>query len=240
MRNALLQAILDNPEDNLARLAYADWCEENGDVERGEFIRVQLEIARRLEMAKKRFLVLPEDQEGRCIQALVDHQDRLLRTWQRRPPEYTGDHDARVYARYAWAGAVANLPDPNLAGWTFTRGFVSELRCMKELFLSVAVPIFSAHPIEQVFLQGAYPLDNSTWGRDDTRSSVGDVRYDTVWSLPRVIWDALEDYDRLTVGSFVTDGPNNKHYKDRFCAYNALSRACVKVGRRMAREAREP
>lgn len=37
----LLQAILDNPEDDALRLVYADWLEERGDP-RGEFIRVQV------------------------------------------------------------------------------------------------------------------------------------------------------------------------------------------------------
>lgn len=45
---ALLRAILDDPADDLPRLAYADWCDENGQPERAGFVRVQLEIARPL------------------------------------------------------------------------------------------------------------------------------------------------------------------------------------------------
>jgi uncharacterized protein (TIGR02996 family) len=48
---ALFQAILADPEDDLPRLIYADWCEENGDTDRAEFIRVQIEIARLPELA---------------------------------------------------------------------------------------------------------------------------------------------------------------------------------------------
>jgi uncharacterized protein (TIGR02996 family) len=40
----LLQAILDDPEDDGLRLVYADWLEEHGEPERAEFIRVQLEL----------------------------------------------------------------------------------------------------------------------------------------------------------------------------------------------------
>lgn len=36
---AILQAILVDPDDDLPRLAYADWCEENGQAERAKFIR---------------------------------------------------------------------------------------------------------------------------------------------------------------------------------------------------------
>jgi uncharacterized protein (TIGR02996 family) len=43
--DALLQAILDDPDDDAPRLVYADWLEEHGDAERGEFIRAQLRFA---------------------------------------------------------------------------------------------------------------------------------------------------------------------------------------------------
>ena len=55
-RDALLAAILANPDDDLPRLVYADWLEENGDAllgaerssagERAAFIRAQVEAAR--------------------------------------------------------------------------------------------------------------------------------------------------------------------------------------------------
>src|SRR5262249_3928589 len=41
---AFLQAILEDPEDDTPRLVYADWLEENGQPERGEFIRIQIEL----------------------------------------------------------------------------------------------------------------------------------------------------------------------------------------------------
>src|SRR5262245_37254953 len=43
---ALLAAILADPEDDLPRLAYADWLDEHGNPERAEFIRVECELAR--------------------------------------------------------------------------------------------------------------------------------------------------------------------------------------------------
>lgn len=41
-----LQAILNNPDDDVLRLAYSDWLEEQGKVEFAEFIRVQCELAK--------------------------------------------------------------------------------------------------------------------------------------------------------------------------------------------------
>ncbi len=43
---ALLRAILDQPDEAVHRLVYADWLEEHGDEARAEFIRAQCRMAR--------------------------------------------------------------------------------------------------------------------------------------------------------------------------------------------------
>ena len=43
---AFLRAIAAAPDDDLPRLVFADWLDENGRSERAEFIRVEVEIAR--------------------------------------------------------------------------------------------------------------------------------------------------------------------------------------------------
>ena len=60
-RQALLAAVCANPDDDTPRLVFADWLEENGEPERAEFIRLQVEqadvsrtSARRVELAGKR------------------------------------------------------------------------------------------------------------------------------------------------------------------------------------------
>src|SRR5215207_10420738 len=40
--DALLAAIIANPDEDTVRLVYADWLDENGDSERAEFIRLQV------------------------------------------------------------------------------------------------------------------------------------------------------------------------------------------------------
>src|SRR5262249_24580085 len=42
-----LTDICAHPEDDAPRLIYADWLEENGETARAEFIRLQIELARR-------------------------------------------------------------------------------------------------------------------------------------------------------------------------------------------------
>jgi uncharacterized protein (TIGR02996 family) len=48
-RDALIAAILANPDEDTPRLMYADWLDEHGDAPRAEFIRVQCALAREFE-----------------------------------------------------------------------------------------------------------------------------------------------------------------------------------------------
>jgi uncharacterized protein (TIGR02996 family) len=45
-RDDLLQAIIENPDDDALRLVFADSLEDHGELERAEFIRVQIELAK--------------------------------------------------------------------------------------------------------------------------------------------------------------------------------------------------
>jgi uncharacterized protein (TIGR02996 family) len=46
LERAFMQSILQTPEDDTLRLVYTDWLEENGQSERAEFIRLEVEMAR--------------------------------------------------------------------------------------------------------------------------------------------------------------------------------------------------
>ncbi len=63
-----LQAIIDHPEDDTARLIYADWLEDHGDADQAEFIRVQLALARLTEVDECRPQLL-----GREVYLLARH-----------------------------------------------------------------------------------------------------------------------------------------------------------------------
>ncbi|MBN9117954.1 MAG: TIGR02996 domain-containing protein [Planctomycetes bacterium] len=47
-QSRLLRAILNDPEDDTARLVYADWLDEHDDPTRAEFVRVQCRLAERM------------------------------------------------------------------------------------------------------------------------------------------------------------------------------------------------
>jgi uncharacterized protein (TIGR02996 family) len=65
--NPLLPAVLAQPEDDAVRLICADWYEENGDEDRGRFIRAQCELARLPEWDRRRqeLTWLADDLEAR-------------------------------------------------------------------------------------------------------------------------------------------------------------------------------
>lgn len=65
-RTAFIDAILNSPDDDTARLVFADWLEEHGEHERAEFVRVQIT-----------FSCLPEGARNRS--ALAEHINNLLR-----------------------------------------------------------------------------------------------------------------------------------------------------------------
>src|SRR5262249_18628110 len=60
-----LSEIRASPEDDGVRLIYADWLQENGQPQRAEFIRVQVELARLADGDPRR-------------EALADRQERVL------------------------------------------------------------------------------------------------------------------------------------------------------------------
>jgi uncharacterized protein (TIGR02996 family) len=74
---ALLAAIAAAPDDDLPRLVYADWLDENGRPLRAEFIRLQIEIARKETLPRAALNVFTHLWK-RQQEILDDHRDELL------------------------------------------------------------------------------------------------------------------------------------------------------------------
>jgi uncharacterized protein (TIGR02996 family) len=53
-RDDLLQAIIEKPDDDALRLVFADWLRDHGDLERAEFIGVQIELAKLPKVGNRR------------------------------------------------------------------------------------------------------------------------------------------------------------------------------------------
>jgi len=121
---ALLRGVLLRPDDDTARLVYADWLQENGDEKRAEFIR--------------------------DTRANWFHVNNL---WGELGASIPTAKIAG-YGRNDGTGLpywTFNLP--RLWGMViYARGFVSEIHLPLAAFMEHAKALFSAHPIERVSL----------------------------------------------------------------------------------------
>lgn len=145
---ALLAAILADPADDLPRLAYADWCEEQGDDARAEFIRCQIALA-----ASDRALANhggPGDPfpPGYLIfskRTAVARRERelLLTHWPEWVPRLSPDRSYEVILsdRWTYGGTPAVL---------FRRGFVAEAHCPLGIWLANGAEIAGRHPVTRV------------------------------------------------------------------------------------------
>ncbi|VTU01329.1 Repeat-companion domain protein OS=Isosphaera pallida (strain ATCC 43644 / DSM 9630 / IS1B) GN=Isop_0391 PE=4 SV=1 [Gemmataceae bacterium] len=62
--DALLAAIIANPDDDTPRLVYADWLDENGQPERAEFIRLQLLSGYTIEQDNRQYDLLEANRKA--------------------------------------------------------------------------------------------------------------------------------------------------------------------------------
>ncbi len=142
---ALLAGICASPADDTARLVMADYYSETGREERGEFIRVQIELARTekesgwvpdekmlgtqpIQSLEMLFKINNADRERR-VEKLRERQRELFanrcRVWF---PNFTG-------AEFKWL-----LPGQSwhTNGCWFSRGYLSSLTCTSSAFLQHA------------------------------------------------------------------------------------------------------
>lgn len=143
--NAILQSVLNDPDDNFPRLVLADWLEEHGNFNRAEMIRVQVEISETKRMYIK----------NKCFKRIEQLKFR-----------------ARDLFDIDWTNPVADvagyihLIDGNLiigerASFELDRGFVYHVTMNVSDFTINAKSIFSKQPITSVRLYDALSLANS-------------------------------------------------------------------------------
>jgi uncharacterized protein (TIGR02996 family) len=121
-RDALLAAICAHPDEDTPRLAFADWCDENGDPERAEFIRLQFEAERHAEHSPARM-----DIDGRAAALL----ERNRAAWIAGAPEWALDPE--------WPPEVRH----------FRRGFLHQIAAKAEDLLASPEALFSAAPVRE-------------------------------------------------------------------------------------------
>jgi uncharacterized protein (TIGR02996 family) len=131
-RAALLAAVLAAPDDDAVRLVFADWLEEHGEEERGEFIRLQCRLAEiEREVGREQFF----------------HGLRL----QRREQELmTGTRLSQ------WSGDLLRdifiTCNNDALDWQYRRGFVHSITLPAAEWLRHAKVLLEAHPVRDVTL----------------------------------------------------------------------------------------
>lgn len=126
MLNVLLRAILEDPNDDLPRLAYADHLEETGgDIERAEFIRIQIERHRRASAG-----VRMSDEERTM-------REREWKLWESNHP------------KPSWFGEFVLWPLP--PQFFVHRGFLDELELVGGWFgCDQMIELFDRHPLRKI------------------------------------------------------------------------------------------
>jgi uncharacterized protein (TIGR02996 family) len=124
-----LQSILADPQDEVARLAYADWLLEQGDPRKaalGEFIQVQSQLAR-----------FSEAQVS--WSAWSDAAGR-------RPQLLAREKELREGCQDVLSAGLLRL----VQGFEFRRGFIEQVTTSGRIFLQSGEQLFQAAPIQEI------------------------------------------------------------------------------------------
>ena len=246
------RAVLLDPSDDLARLAFADACEEAGDIGRAEFVRVQVELdafpwvhdLRRGEY-DARDGVSPEWQRA------FDLHDREMRLLWAGPSQWRAN-----WVEWCWSesrdengrprradrlGGMIITPhgskglgkDPQSCGvdttrgtvrQVFRRGFVESIALPLAAFMEHAESLFNRHPIVSVTITDKNPSPLSSGAA--VWLTCYWLKCDTPACLPTPLFDLP--------GSEVVE-TNCKRFATPKLARAALSAACVAYGRKLAK-----
>jgi uncharacterized protein (TIGR02996 family) len=237
--DVLLRAACLDPADDLARLAYADACEEAGDAARAEFIRVQAEADR-----LRGLITDPRDNIGTGWSLPRPQADDLSRLARREHQILTGSAHHRyqdrhgrwsnTYAAYVW-GAPQDLWHLNAKAWTFRRGFISQISLPLAAFMEHAEALFRAHPLTSVTLtdrepdRGDYMKPRFGWWTWDGDDMDPDETWGRHW-VPAALRPLLGG---VLVRNHWAPGTFHR-FDDADSARAALSAACVAWGRSRA------
>lgn len=127
-RESFLRAICEQPDDNVVRLVFADWLDENGESERAAFIRWHLNY---------RLTSFRPFDTGPNLE------------WHPPLPRHSRREGADRVEYLDGDGVVMTL--------IYSRGFVSRIELPFAAFMEHAKSLFSDHPITSVVLTDKQP-----------------------------------------------------------------------------------
>ncbi len=149
----LLTAVVADPADDFPRQIVADWLEEQGEAERAELIRVQLE----LEVLRDRKDSLGREighRNSEKIKPLMEREKTLLYSLEL--STLRGTREQHWNRWYGWAPKeLQRLHDgpSSYTTWTYQRGFIETVECLTEDWNLQGEAILKQCPISTVTLE---------------------------------------------------------------------------------------
>lgn len=228
--HGLLQAVLDEPDNDIHRLAYADWLAEIGHADRAELIQVQCELA----------VIADEHSDRYWDGQLGDGPSHYRhRKTLRRRSETLIRYNFTDWRMRDWTLSKETWNDPDDIDWTidieFNRGFVSTIRLTMADFLvdGVAGYLFSHHPIERVVITDCKPISLACDAGSEVSMWVCNKHEkESPWFVPRELWDLI-DLPLVKIGGQTM--PKGKYAITESTADNAISVACWRYGKGVPR-----
>lgn len=172
-QRALLDNIRDNPHDDLARLVYADWLEENGQGGQGTFIRwhcgFEIDDVPTAKQIRKLFKT-----EAKILSKYFDVRrfapNKELKLVERGTP--------------GCGGGIAIRPVNSL---TIRHGFIERVRCTMCDWVKHGANICVVHPVARVEFTDCHPYlsmaGNYYWG--DGWEQNPEPNFNAIWEIPR-------------------------------------------------------
>jgi uncharacterized protein (TIGR02996 family) len=182
----ILARILADPDDDTARLVYADWLQEQGDDARPEFIRAQCRVAQ-----------LPSARTANSREPRADRsrlQFRITQLWHANAADWiphlpgasqfalsaTSEFIGRgPYAVQFGAGDVNGLGRVEML---WLRGFVSDVISNATDWLAHADAITAAHPVTAATLT-TWPTTAHPVGRSNSLSGDPSAKFWWPWEI---------------------------------------------------------
>lgn len=263
-RECLLRAVLENPLNDVPRMVYADWLEENGEPDRAEFVRLQIELAQitykdqicrkckvRCDDNKSKYCEYGSDPDGKNGHNWENLRRDILRKRESdlrhgKEMRLVSDGFASLFGLsgifgtdHGFEGGVGGLR------WKWQRGFIFSISLSCRDFMEHAKAIFSAEPVMEVRLVdrvAAIRSGHSVNGEIPLPPPYGwawqqNNRATAYWvGEGQTAIELIDEelYKLLKGGDSRIPWPHIRAYPTEQEANQALSDACVCYGRKLA------
>ncbi len=238
----LLTAVVADPTDDFPRQIVADWLEEQGEAERAELIRVQLELPL-MRMRGQPGVWSDDDPENVRYNQHIKREKTLLYTADMVPGRFYGVTAANWNRWYGWAPReLQRLHDNTLPGfnhpnnrtsWTYQRGFIEMVECQADRWDKNGEAILKQCPISTVALEDLDAADAYLeWG--EVTVTMYPNHRDGTW-LNFARWKTGGKQIRFKVKSF-DHGLNRDSYNRWADQYTMVKSVGYKAGKTLAEQ----